>query len=229
MTILHVLFAGMGWVFRYEAYLMVLGLLVITIVISELITENYFSGFERKLFSKYIPIILLVCTIIPLAGRGCLSLLRTRHAIKNIYEQQYQMGIFLKSFYQGKGVAANDIGAINYLADIKCLDLWGLSSIDVAKAKRNRTYSTQKINLFTKQKDIEIAIIYSEWLNEYGGVPSSWIKVGEWTILDNVICGGKIVSFYAVKSTERESLIQNLKSFSSKLPQDVVQSINQSK
>ena len=56
--------------------------------------------------------------------RGIASLGNIPQASKNIYEQQYQMGLFLETFYSSEKVAANDIGAIHFLADIQCLDLW---------------------------------------------------------------------------------------------------------
>ncbi len=46
------------------------------------------------------------------------------------------MALFLKDFYAGNVVAANDMGAINYIADIRCLDLYGLASMEVADLKR---------------------------------------------------------------------------------------------
>jgi hypothetical protein len=47
--------------------------------------------------------------------------------------------------------------------------------------------------------------------------------VGEWAIQDNVVCGGSVVSFYAVKPTEKERLISNLHLFSFMLPPTVGQ------
>src|SRR6185436_5620763 len=82
----------------------------------------------------------LVCAV-----RGVRAHLETPGAVANIYEQQIQMGRFLARFYPGQGVAANDIGAICFLADLRVLDLWGLASRDVAEAKLTGTYSTARI------------------------------------------------------------------------------------
>ena len=65
------------------------------------------------------------------------------------------MAMFVKSYYEEKGVAANDIGAINYYADIKNLDLWGIGSIDVAKAKIERKYSTEYIAQLTDKEKLK--------------------------------------------------------------------------
>ncbi len=45
------------------------------------------------------------------------------------------MGLFLNEYYNEDCIAANDIGAINYLADVKCIDLKGLGSKDIAPFK----------------------------------------------------------------------------------------------
>jgi hypothetical protein len=55
------------------------------------------------------------------------SLVITPQASRNIYEQQYQMGMFLKRCYPGKAVAVNDICAVSYLADVRLVDLLGLA------------------------------------------------------------------------------------------------------
>jgi hypothetical protein len=221
ISFLHLLFAKLGWVYRYEGYLMILGFISIAIVTDGILSTIKIKTEKQKII-KLIIFVTFILISTPLVIRGCFSLVKTSKGIKNIYEQQYQMGLFLKSHYTGKGIAANDVGAINFLADIRCLDLWGLSSIDIAKAKISQTYNTEFINQISKKKDIEIAIIYSDWLNNYGGVPKSWQKVSDWTIPDNVICGDKTVSFYAVKTEAKDSLLQNLKTFSSKLPNNVI-------
>jgi len=159
--------------------------------------------------------------VFPLAGRGFQCLVRTPQATTNIYEQQYQMGLFLSKFYEGEGVAANDIGAINYVADIKLLDLAGLGSLEVAEAIRGRCYDTRQIYELSETKRVKIAIVYEHRFEEYGGMPSQWIKIGEWKISDNVVCGSDTVSFYAVDPKAEDKLIENLRSFSHQLPVDV--------
>jgi 4-amino-4-deoxy-L-arabinose transferase-like glycosyltransferase len=224
-TILHMQFADTGWFYRYEAYLVALGIFVIAIGMHEYLPEKFSFKIHRSLIPKYIAIALLIFLVIfPLADRGLWSLVKTPQATTNIYEQQYQMGLFLKEFYQDEVVAANDIGAINYLADIKCIDLWGLANLEVANLKREGNYNTTQIYELAKQKNVKIAIVYDHWFEGYGGIPSKWIKVGEWKISNNVVCGGETVSFYAVDPPEADNLIKNLSAFSSSLPKNVVQS-----
>jgi hypothetical protein len=54
-----------------------------------------------------------VSEIISVSKEG-VALINTPKATTNIYEQQYQMGLFIKEFYENKSIVANDIGAINF-------------------------------------------------------------------------------------------------------------------
>ncbi|MFW9989306.1 MAG: hypothetical protein ACFFC3_11675 [Candidatus Odinarchaeota archaeon] len=57
-----------------------------------------------------------------------------------------------------------------------------------------------------------------------GWPPAEWVKVGEWTIIENVICAADTVSFYVVHPLEVDNLISNLKEFSNRLPDDIIES-----
>ena len=224
-TLLHLFFARAGGLPRYDAYLVALGIFVIAPGMLEYLPQKGSIVFHKTFIAKYAAIALLTFFIVlPFAARGILYSMITPQATTNIYEQQYQMGLFLNKFFQGESVAANDIGAVNYLAEIKCLDLWGLGSSEVAKLMIHGGYNTQEIYDLAKQKQVKIAIVYDRWFKEYGGLPSAWIKVGEWKISNNVICGGDTVSFYAVDTSEADNLNNDLRTFSSYLPKDVLQS-----
>lgn len=223
----HIQFAKLGWFYRYEAYLMVLGIFVITISATKFRfkTQMPVTKKERiKLKSRYVEICLFSLIILSaFTVRGSIAITQIPKACKNIYEQQFQMGLFLKKYYPGESIAANDIGAINYLADIKCLDLWGLSSMEVAKAKRQGNFDTQFIQNIARKNKVKIAVLYDNWFTQYSGLPPSWIKVAEWMIKDNIVCGGHTVSFYAVEASEKNQLLSNLKNFSPELPDDVLE------
>jgi hypothetical protein len=157
----------------------------------------------------------------PLVTRATTAHEHVAFAAKNIGEQQYQMARFLDHYYHGSPVAANDIGAINFVADIDCLDLWGLSDVNIARLRMANRYNSAAMDRIAQQRGMKIAVVYDDWYTPYGGVPRSWIKAGEWTIPDNTICGDKTVSFYAVNPGEWESLHERLIEFSRELPVDV--------
>lgn len=194
---------------RLNLYTLILGIYVVSFSLYGLKT--------RKIVYYLFMFLLIIFSV----KNGLYYLNITRRATTNIYEQQYQMAIFVKNFYEGKNVALNDIGAVNFFSDIRCFDTYGLATLQVAKDKINRSYSRDRIDYLTEKEGVKIAIIYDEWLRDYGGVPKSWSKICEWRISDNVICGGDRVSFYAVDLKEKENLFKNLKLFSKNLPDSV--------
>ena len=75
----------------------------------------------------------------------------------------------------------------------------------------------------TAERGVDVAIVYDPWFAQYGGLPASWHKVGEWGVADNVILGGSAVSFYTLRPTETAAMMRDLKEFGPNLPPGVEQ------
>jgi hypothetical protein len=227
LALIHMQFAKIGHFFRYEAYLVALGLFVIGYVIAQILKDYKWIPLTwKKIVVGFITFVLLYNGILPLLYRCRTSNANIPIACRNTYEQQYQMGLFLRKYYMNASVAVNDIGAVTFLSDIHLLDLVGLANIDVLKLKTEDAYTTQNIGHLSRDKNIVLAIVYDEWfqLEDLEGLPPEWIKVGNWKIQNNVICGGDAVSFYSVKTSEKDQLVCNLRLFSNLLPLSVGQS-----
>lgn len=222
---LHLLVAGTGWFYRYEAYLVAFGILTLVITLREHLPVQFPRSLQWRLLPRYaVAGLVLALVVAPAAERGISAWNRTARATTNIYEQTYQMALFLQTYYQGESVAINDIGATNYLADLRCLDLVGLASKDVAKAWFSQRMDTRRIHELTQAHKVRIAIVYDHWFAPVGGLPKEWVKVGRWGIQDNVVAGHHEISFYAVDPEEQEALVAHLREFSPRLPPRVMQS-----
>jgi hypothetical protein len=227
LALIHMQFAKIGHFFRYEAYLIALGLFVIGYMTAQILKDSKWRPLTwKKVMVGFITVVLLYHGMLPLQYRCRISNANIPIACRNTYEQQYQMGLFLRKYYLNASVAVNDIGTAAFLSDIHLLDLVGLASIDVLKLKIEDTYTTQSIGQLSRDKNIVLAIVYDKWfqLEDLEGLPPEWIKVGNWKIQNNVICGGDAVSFYAVKSSGKDQLVRNLQLFSNLLPLSVEQS-----
>ena len=223
-TVLHMFIARIGWFYRYEAYIIALGIMALAVGISE-----YLPIFKRnsKLSYKHLSIILLIfILVVPLSARGYDSFNDTPKATHNVYDQQYQMGLFIQKYYQGDAISLNDVGAVNYIANIKSVDLLGLSSLNVSKAILKNNYTIDDLDNITRQNHVKVVIVYEYLYKNYltGGLPSNWIKVGQWKIPNRITCFMDTVSFYVIDPKDEENLTKNLRKFSSELPPDVQQS-----
>ena len=220
-AVFHLLLSGVGQFYRYEAYLVGAGLLLICVNIGTAIPE---TARNAKAFRGGA---ILALILLAFVERGLPSLRQIPIATTNIYEQQYQTARFLSRFYQNASVAANDVGAICYYANIDCFDLMGLANLYVARKRLAGEYDSRQLYTMTRMKDVTIAVAYEKWFErpDFGGLPSEWSKVGEWEIENNIVCAGEIVSIYAVDLSARKTLISSLEQFAADLPPTVRQRI----
>ena len=213
-SLLHMDFARTGEFYRYEAYLIALGTFSTGLALA-----------DRSLWrTRWAAAGIVLLLAGPLAVRSFAALRETPVATGNIHDQQFQTAAFLRDQYGGEAVAVNDIGLVNYSADIRCVDLWGLANMDVAVARRRGAYGPEAIRTLVEAEGADVAIVFERWYARFGGLPEGWIRVGEWTIPDNVACGSPTVSFFATRPDARDRLTSSLRSFSARLPTSVRQS-----
>ncbi len=219
---LHVQYAQTGHFYRYESYLVALGVVTVAVALAAGWPDRL-GPTRGKYAASYVGAVALFLFFAgwPLAQRAVRAYRETPQATMNIFHQQYQMGLFLREYYQRRTVAANDVGAINYLADVKCLDLTGLGTMAVARAKKHREYGTAFMAALAEAEGARIAVVYPRWYKAYGGLPREWSRVGAWKIPDNYVCAYDEVSFFALTAEEQFRLFHNLRRFSERLPAGV--------
>ncbi len=219
----HLEFVGAGPLYRYDAYWCAMAILFLAlqlpVVVPRWPSPLSLSTWTTPKNLACGALALLFFFLLSVKGGRLLWFLP--QCTTNVYEQQYQMGLFVRRHYQNSTVALNDIGAVNFLSDIHCLDLWGLANAEIATARHKRTYQVGDIDRVSQQTGARVAIIYDNWFPS--GLPREWVRVGRWTIPNNVILGGDTVSFYAVDSAEITYLSESLADFSAQLRADVIQ------
>lgn len=212
--ILHCCSAAAGYLYRYEAYLLVLTFFHLTILFMEWWSPEKLK--ERANWLYIFTFAIFLCNLVPRAAN---SLPHAVRCSKNIYDQQYQMALFLKQYYNHNTIAANDVGAISYLGDIRTLDLWGLGSNQVTRAKLRKEYTPEYVHQLIDSSQAKVAVIYEEWY--LPGVYKNWHKIASWEISNNYICAYPTVCFYATVAESAEGMYKNLKAFEAQLPRDV--------
>lgn len=215
-TVLHLAFASTGWFYRYEAYLV-----MNACVISFFVLNKYWKELlpDKRLYARLLAGILVFALFFPFVLRSAAAFTKAKQACVNIFEQQYQMAQFLRKYYPGTPIAANDIGAISFFSKAEVIDLWGLGSIDVARSRKKKYWTPEFLDSLVKSKQAGLAIVYDEWFDKR--LLEGWTKVATWQISDNVITGGDTVSFYSIDSADARQLRKDVAAFQSLLPAKV--------
>jgi hypothetical protein len=235
-SVLHLLLAGrVRWFYRHDAYLTAFGLVAVAVPLYQALLPARRLRVRSGRVAQYLALAAVVAFLgLPVVKRGLSALqqrggsvLQVAQATTNIYQQQYQMGLFLSRYYTGRTVALNDIGATNFLADIHVLDLIGLGSLDVARLRLAGQFDAEHLETLAKDRGASIAIVYDTWFGDENGslIPASWQRVGQWTISRNVVAGADTVSFYAVDPAEVDRLTEHLREFAPHLPPGVQQGV----
>jgi hypothetical protein len=213
-TLLHLQFAAIGWLFRYEAYLVSIGVLLVARHLADAPATTAHPRRERTALA------LAVCVAAaPLVTRAVEAAKQAPRAVKNIYEQQYQMGLFLHGLPAGSTVMANDIGAIAYLADVRLVDLYGLATQETARARREGRVDRALLARLAAPVPPAAVVIYRSWFAD--AIPSDWIPVGTWKVPEEVVVADRTVTFYATRPADAALLSRALEAFAARLPASV--------
>jgi hypothetical protein len=129
------------------------------------------------------------------------------------------MSLFMKKYYNHQTIAANDIGAISYFADLKIIDLWGLGDNEVTRARKAGNWNGAFLQQLVLKRNAVVAVIYESWFTKE--LTDNWQKVGTWEVSYSFMLGDTKVTFYAIDKNKAQSLKNNLVEFSSQLPKDI--------
>jgi hypothetical protein len=226
VALMHSMWITVESFYRYEAYLNALGIWAVGCAGAPAVD---WTGLRRHAGAAVAGLCAAVVLAVPVWPHASQALWKTPVASRNIWQQQYQMGLFLREYYPRGIVAANDIGAIDYLAEIRLVDLFGLASRRVLQAKLEGRWESglaDALETITVSEDARVAVIYDNWFGynpATGGadVPAQWIRVADWTIPGNVVCGGATVTWYALLPEEAPGLRSALEEFAGRMPAGV--------
>jgi hypothetical protein len=212
----HVAFAYPANFPRYEDYLVGCSVLIMGTLIAKYRKAIPLAQFKG---AQWMAAAVLILLFIPLFIRSEKTFQKAKQYCLNIYEQQYQMSQFVHNYYDSTPVAFNDIGAISFYSRGDKLDLWGLASIEVAKAKKLNLFTPAYADSLIHQHQTKLAILYDTWFDP--ALLHRWTKVACWHNQHNVILGDDSVSFFAIHPEDINALRQNLRSYQPNLPADV--------
>jgi hypothetical protein len=219
---LHLQFAAVGWLFRYEAYLVAMGLAVTLPTLAQLFPTvlQHFRPFTLRRLAS--PVIGLIVLGYPFADRAIRACVLTQKAMNDRYFEHIQPARFLVEYYPTSTVVVNDIGAVAYYTACHLLDMYGLGNMEPVRYRMAKSgYTKEQVKDWTSTQDAEIAILQVQWDEVSSRIPDSWVKVAEWEIPRNVIFKDTRIGFFAVKPETADALASHVFAFRSKLPESI--------
>jgi protein involved in polysaccharide export with SLBB domain len=222
-TLAHLQMAGLGWFFRYEGYLVALDIVVVALTLTAWFPSPWATLARMKPRPLAVAVASLAAVVVlgPLLKRALEATMWTVTACVNIYEQQVQSARFLARYFPNDTVAVNDIGAVSYYGEHPIVDLMGIATMEVARAKSFRLLEQlSQADIARMTRSAAVAIVYDEWLES---IPTSWLGVGKWKIDHNQVCAFPAVTIYAASPDSVPRVIEALRAFSKQLPAGVHQ------
>jgi hypothetical protein len=203
----HLVFGQYGWFNRYEVYIMALAASALLWGVAQV--RPRLHALQWSLTK-----IALVLGLGVAAMPYLTTALVTPIAASDIYEQQYQMARFAQSFYK-RAVAVNDLGLVAYGNDNYALDLWGLGSEQVRKARTAGQYGPAEMAALASDHGVGLVMIYDVWFPK--GVPSAWTKVAVLRTT-TVTLSQRDVAFYRTPLADAAEVTSALEAFKATIP-----------
>lgn len=184
-AMMHLFFGRMGWVNRYEHYILAVVCAGFVMLLPAAMARA--SRFLVNL-AALVPFAALLVVYTPNL---------TEYIAINprvIHTQQAQMAVFARDHLKTP-VAVNDLGRVAWGNPNYVLDLWGLASADARKIRLSNP-APGWADPLARAKDVPVAMIYDKWLGE--AVGENWVRVGELILTERRgFLGSDRVAFYA--------------------------------
>ena len=223
LMLLHLQTARVGWLFRYDAYLVGLGLLVSlpTLLRMLALTRDAIPARTRRL-RLGIPLLGLLPLAVPFAQRAVRAVDYTRQASYDRYLEHILPARFLAEYRPDATIAVNDIGAIAYYTRCRVLDVYGLGSMEPLRFRRSDSgYTRDQVREWARQSGATLAVLQIQWAEIARRIPEGWVEVAVWELPRNVVFGDTRIGWFALKPELAPSLARDLTAFQAELPADI--------
>lgn len=220
----HFVFAKLGWLYRYEAYLMGAAFTILPL----LAVDGEEGGKPKKVcvFARWARLLLFVGVTFPFLARSFKAQYDTTAAQREIFGQQMQMGRIFESLpEQIRGpVAINDLGCVAYFSGLHILDVWGLGTPEVAELARTKKPIDNERNKLFEAHRVRYAAVY-DFVAGYlkinslsNGCTLVATLTADWPF---AICAGNTVLLYAMSKEDAGPFEKYLREFTGRLPKGV--------
>jgi hypothetical protein len=192
-SILQLLFATLGWLFRYEAWIVTLDATSAILLLDTLLRKH------RRLFG-----FALVFLSVLMLQRQFLATVQSVRAVNDRRLEHLLPAAFVHLAYQNRVVMASDVGALSYYGGARVLDIFGLGNNEPVRLRmRPQGYDAASLANWADSQNVAIAILEPSFWNLVWtrGAPQ-WRLIALWRIPRNVVFNDRCVGFFAVSEGE---------------------------
>ena len=202
-TLVHVQFGRLGWLYRYEAYLVALG-----IVANAASAGRWVPAIRRSPRPLQLAacVLLAVLTLHPLLLRGFLAAREALVDVDDLYRHEYQLAQFFRRYPTDGALLVGDIGAIAYFSDTPLVDAGGLATIELLEQARENRYDRDLVLRVSRARGARVSIAGNP-----GGAGAAWTCVAEWKA--RLERRPEATFFHAADADAAASLERNLRAF----------------
>jgi hypothetical protein len=208
IAVAHLAIAPVGWIMRYESYLVTVCLFSLCVAVAGFRSPRAVMEYAGRYMAQSSRPRRYATALLALVGLG-LAYNMGRRAIRGIVEpirashdrflEHVQMARFLSGAYDGDTVIVNDIGAIAFYSHAHLLDLIGLGSMEPTRAIHDHhPYKAAEVASWASSRHASIAVLQTQWPLVTNMIPPIWTKVETWTIPRNIVFPDHDISFFAV-------------------------------
>lgn len=202
-TGLQFAFASLGWLYRYEAWLVALDGIAAILLIDAL--------FARRRLALAVVFLVVLVSVLPRAVRD------TRETVEAVQDRRLEhvlIAQFVRDNYLGQSVVLSDVGVAAYDGAAEIFDMSGLGdNAPVRLLSQSSGYDAAGVDRLAKAKHAPIAILQICWEVVAQRLPRDWRLIGFWYEPRNVVFGSHDVGFYAIEPGADERLKSALQAF----------------
>ncbi len=226
-TMIHLQLASIGWFYRYEAYLVLMGTVGVATMVGDLArsgvlpADSWFRG-SRSWFESALLAVVIGLVLSPFAIRALQSLREAPQASHDRYLEHVLTAEWVRDHWSDRVVAANDVGALAFFSRCRILDLWGLGSLEPYEFRQQPSgYTTEDVERWTSEAGAEIAVLQLEWKEVLLRLPETWNQVALWRFPEDVVFKETDVGIFSLETGLDDPLRKSLEETSGRMPADL--------
>ena len=155
-TALHLEFGRVGWLYRYEAYLVVLGVVAIASALAHQLPASRPRLDARRWTAAAA---LAAVMVFPLMLRSFNASRDVIAGALDLYRHEYAWSRFFQRYPPDGGLIVGDVGAVSYFTDVPIVDAGGLATLELLPSRFSAAADIPRAVRLARARGIRVAII----------------------------------------------------------------------